>query len=547
MNRFSILSSAIVILVASVAGCGKGSSGRPASGGASVTGLESPANLAAQALDSSHIELTWTDRSSTETGFVIERSTGGSAFLEIIRLGTDIVRYVDSGLQAATVYSYRVLSYKGSTVSGASNTVTTQTPSAPTTPPEAPDLLDWTDVSSTQIDLDWYDNSDDEEGFRIERSLPGGSFSVIAVVGEDVTDYQDTGLQPGTTYLYRVQAFNAAGGSAYSETVTAITQGTPVLVPAAPSGLVAQALSSYQVRLTWADNSGNEDGFRIERAGAGGAYAQIAQVAVNIRSFDDGGVQPSTSYTYRVRAFNAAGNSIYSNTASVTTPALPQGLPAPGNLTARGVSSSQIELGWTDNSANEDGFRIERMLTDVDPRLPQAPAAAQQVPPPVPSFVEIARVGAGVVRYTDTGLSAGQGYVYRVCAYNTAGNSAYSNEATGWTQSVALTAPSAPSGLTARAISSSRIDLAWTDNSSNESGFRVERRLSASMTATFAEIALVGPGVTTYASTGLSASTGYEYRVRAYNTAGNSAYSNTASATTSAADLAGTPKDPDLR
>ena len=98
--------------------------------------------------------------------------------------------------------------------------------------------------------------------------------------------------------------------------------------------------------------------------------------------------------------------------------------------------------------------------------------------------------------------------------------------------------PSAPSGLSANA-SAGRIDLSWTDNATNEDNVRIER--SPGGAGTWAEVATVGPNVTTYGDTGLSSSTVYDYRVRASNTAGNSAYSNTASA--SAPDGCGAPGD----
>jgi regulation of enolase protein 1 (concanavalin A-like superfamily) len=90
--------------------------------------------------------------------------------------------------------------------------------------------------------------------------------------------------------------------------------------------------------------------------------------------------------------------------------------------------------------------------------------------------------------------------------------------------------PTAPSGLTATAVSSSQINLSWTDNSNNENNFLIERATSAG--GPFSQIASVGSNVTTYNNTGLAASTTYYYRVRASNTGGNSAYSNTANATT---------------
>jgi hypothetical protein len=89
--------------------------------------------------------------------------------------------------------------------------------------------------------------------------------------------------------------------------------------------------------------------------------------------------------------------------------------------------------------------------------------------------------------------------------------------------------PTAPSDLTATAISKSQINLAWTDNSSNEDGFKIERSTNGT---SWSQIATVGPNASNYSSTGLSANKLYYYRVRAYNALGNSAYSNTASAKT---------------
>ncbi len=94
-------------------------------------------------------------------------------------------------------------------------------------------------------------------------------------------------------------------------------------------------------------------------------------------------------------------------------------------------------------------------------------------------------------------------------------------------------APAAPRFLRARAISSSRIVLRWWDRSTNETGFRIERKTgSCTSTNPWSEIATVGTNVTTFTNTGLSASTRYSYRVRAYNAGGNSAYSNCSSART---------------
>lgn len=94
--------------------------------------------------------------------------------------------------------------------------------------------------------------------------------------------------------------------------------------PAAPSNLRAAAVSGSRVDLTWTHAATNESGFHVERkTGPSGSWAQVATPGANATSFSDVTVQASTSYVYRVRAYNAAGASAWSNEAAVTTPAAP--------------------------------------------------------------------------------------------------------------------------------------------------------------------------------------------------------------------------------
>ena len=97
------------------------------------------------------------------------------------------------------------------------------TPTAPPVAPAAPGSLTATVVSKSQINLTWTDNSANETGFKIERKLGTAAWSQIAITASNVTTYSSAGLTANKTYSYRVRAANAAGDSAYSNTVTAIT------------------------------------------------------------------------------------------------------------------------------------------------------------------------------------------------------------------------------------------------------------------------------------------------------------------------------------
>jgi fibronectin type 3 domain-containing protein len=463
--------------------------------------VAAPTSLAATVVSGTQIDLTWTDSSANEVGFQIERSINGGSFNPLATVDANVGSYHDSGLSMATTYTYRVRAFNGSGVSDYSNTAAGTTPA----PPAAPTSLAAGVASASQINLSWTDNSSNEEEFQIERSLDGISFGLIATVGANQTSYADSGLTTGTTYSYRIRASNSVGDS----DPTNVASATTAAVPAPPSNLSGIAVSDSQIYLTWTDNASNESGFRVYRSTNGTSFTLIKTLGANVTSYSYTGRPASTRYFFRVRAYNATGESLSSNTVSVTT-LPPQPAPnAPGDLTATTVSSSVLALTWTDNSSAEDGFKIYRSTDGA-------------------TFTLIKTVGWNVTSYADTGRVAATTYLYRVRAYSRAGESPDSNTASATTLPP-QPKPNAPTNLTATAMSSTQINLTWMDNATNEDSFRVYRSTDG---VTFTQIAKVGWNVTTYLDTTCAPAMRYYYRVRAYNATGGSAYSTTASATT---------------
>jgi hypothetical protein len=207
-------------------------------------------------------------------------------------------------------------------------------PPSPTptpTPPTAPSNLTATATACQQITLGWTDNSDNERGFKIERSMDGIEWNQIDTVGANVTSYVSNLRSTGLRY-FRVRAYNNVGNSDYSNTANADTTSlcqtptptptptaTPTPTPDAPTNLTATAVSRSQINLSWTDNSNNETGFKVYRSRNGRRFRRIARVGADVTTFSNTGLRQETTYHYRVRAHNDGGNSEYSNTASATT------------------------------------------------------------------------------------------------------------------------------------------------------------------------------------------------------------------------------------
>lgn len=467
--------------------------------GAVVTPPGSP-TLQATAVSHTVIDLAWADLPN-ENGYRLESKTGAAGVWgEIATPSANATTYSHTSLAPSTTYFFRLRAFNAGGTSGYSGEVSATTgasiPAAPTAQASP--------ISHNAIRLQWNDVSG-ETTYKIERRTAAGNWAQIATPAANITSYEDSALIPATAYYYRVRAANTAGDSPYSSETFAYTDEAPPQAPAAPV-LQGSAVSHAAVNLSWNDGP-DELSYKVESRTEFSAWTDLATLPANTISFQHTGLTATTRYHYRIRAFNSQGYSAYSDEISVTTAAPPLQPPATPALASTGISHSHVTLQWS-NVADETGFMLE---------LKNAGG----------TWSELATLEADVISFTHSNLAALTTYTYRITAFNAAGASAFSPKFTVTTQAPPLQAPTPPV-LAGTAASDTAIHLTW-DAIPTAAEYRVEQMDSG---GTWVEIARLNADATSYQHAGLAASTRYQYRARAFNAAGFSAYSNEVPVTT---------------
>jgi len=243
-------------------------------------------------------------------------------------------------------------------------------------------------------------------------------------------------------------------------------------------------------------------------------FNSFGAAATTTLSLNDGDV----TYYWRIKLWDDSGGSTaegawssVSSTASFTLVDVPTTTSA---VAATYVSDSSITVTWTDNSSTETGFVIQRSANEG-------------------AYSTVSTTDLGITSYPDTSTSANNQYTYRVAAQNAAGTSAYT------TSSAVATTPSAATSVTTTYVSDSSITVAWTDNSTYESGFRVQQSAND---GSYSTVTTTATSTVSYADTSTSADSKYIYRVFARNSfATSTAATSSAVFTLSNAPTIGTP------
>jgi len=423
--------------------------------------------------------------------------------------------------------------------SPASNTDDATTAAA--TAPSAPRDLKATASGQTAINLSWTAPSSNGgsaiTGYKIEVS-PNGTNNwtdLIANTNSVATTYSHTDLSPSTARHYRVRSINAVHTSVASNVATATTAAPNATRPSAPQTLVATASGQTAINLAWqapASNGGSPlTGYRAQWSADGrDSWADVSPAHSGTgRSYSDTGLDPLTTRHYRVYAKNAVGESTSPSNTDDATTAATTAPSAPRTLVATASGRRAINLGWqapaSDGGSAITGYRIQWSADGRNPWTDMSPA----------------HTGTGRT-YSDTGLDPGATRHYRVYAKNSVGDSPASNTDDATTG--AITAPGAPTDLSATAAGPTSITVTWTapnnDGGAAITGYNIE--VSPNWTSAWKElVANTASTATSYTHTGLTARVTRHYRVSAINSVETGSASSTASATTSAATAPGAP------
>lgn len=441
-------------------------------------------------------------------------STGASGYRLDVSTANDFLSFVSgyqnldagnttsysvNGLSAGTTYYYRIRAYNTGGTSGVSGTTTQATDADPGGIVYATSA---SNITSASFDANW-NAFGGATGYKIDVSEVSdfssrlGAYDDLDVGG--VTTKSVTGLNSGTTYYYRIKAYDGGGGQIGISGNVIVTT-----IPAAPTLNAVTSIGELNFTVNWNASIG-ATGYYLDVATDNGFTSFVSgfnnKYVNNVTTYLVTGLSGGINYYYRVKAKNGSGIGDVSATQSVIT--IPR---EPGVLSATVVSSSSFTANWN-TATGATGYRLDVSTeSNFSSRLGSY------------DNLDVLNVASKSV----TGLNSGTTYYYRLRAYNGSGISDNSLFIT------VTTAPAAPVSNAASSVTQNSFTANW-DASTGAAKYFIDVATSSGFTGNYLtsfENRDIG-NVTAYSVSGLSGGTNYYYRVRAYNANGTSTNSGT--------------------
>jgi len=489
------------------------------------------------------LELYWSQ--STDNDFasyrLYRKTTSGvdtSSFLVATITTKQVTNFNDQNVNEGIDYYYRVFVFDIYGGAKGSNEVMGQVDEDNENPAPVT-LLSATPLgnSLTSLHLTWSKNSDtDFESYRIYRTkapeqVDSTSFLVNIIYDQNITNYDDTGLEENTEYNYKIYVFDAGGKSAGSNKVTGKTNADELPIPVTLLTPTPVGNSTNSLTLNWSKNADEDfNSYRIYRTEAPtpvDSNSFVVDIIYNqsVTNYEDTNLKEDTEYNYRVYVFDEGGNSAGSNMATgktnVNEPPTPVTLLTP---TAVSNSTTSLNLNWSKNTdADFTTYTIYRA---------EAPTAVDSN-----SFVVDIINNQNITDYQDTNLKEDTEYNYRIYVFDEGGKSTGSNMVAGKTNvneppnPVTLLIP-APVGN-----STTSLNLSWSENADSDfDSYRIyrEEAPAAVDSSSFVVDIINNQNITDYQDTNLKENTEYNYRVYVFDKGGKSTGSNTATGKTNA-------------
>jgi len=425
------------------------------------TGVSAKASLSS----SSSITVSWSPVPGA-IGYRVYRSTSSSGNYTIVG-NTSSTSYKDDSLSSGTPYYYKVSACNGSGESPKSTICDA------TTGLDVPINVSAVSTSASSITVSW-SSVRGAARYRVYRKMDSSDDNYKMITTVSSTSFTDDGLLPGTTYYYKISAYN---GTVESSQSSPPAQATTGLNP--PATVFVASTSSNSITVEWSSVSGAM-GYRVYRSTTDtpDSYIKVSgDILKPDTSYKDNNVLPGTTYYYKVSAYNNVESVKSSSTAQATTD-----LDAPTNVIASTVSSTSISVSWSAvNGAVE--YKVYRSTNASS------------------GYIQVGS-GTSKTSITDNGLSPGTTYYYKVSAYNSNAESPQSSPS-----NPATTRLDAPTNVFATASSSS-ITVTW-QAVSGATGYRVYRSTyccggdytdfaGTATSATYTDGRGLSPGITYY-------------------------------------------------